>query len=529
MDTNLEPTHEKAPVPLPHNFLVIFIDDLGLDQLAVYDDVNAYRTIRNDYPYARTPNLDRLATRGVRFNQARAYPICSPSRAALQSGQYGLRTGCGSLVRGVTQGEDCQLPPPDACVVPNFEFSVPPQPVVTTLPRMLKPKGYSTGMFGKVHLHLEEGDCGPGCGTGDDYPRSVLGYDTFRGVARNPNTPPVPPNDICMKAIREVAFTYYYWIEDGVRTVVSGPESSPCGGTYLTEKQRRRTQHWIRFGADEPFLAQWNTSDIHGPYQWPPALLDGEATHGFGATPPDEGMGVRFQNTRVRAKIEYLDGAIGRLLQNINSDVLARTTIMIMGDNGTQASLHGVQAGEARYPKEHPSHSPGDEAAGFSMAPYDVGHFKRTSYEQGVRVPLIVSGHAVRQGGRTSEALVDVTDVFETLRELVTPRASYVPAGGDSISFADILRGEPDEDHARQFSHAARRVPNGFGMPVVTENAYYLRRGTDGNLWKIVQQRMNRNQLPDEFYNVSVDPLETKDLGTGHPEYAQTRADFDAL
>ena len=171
----------EPPGASPHNFLVLLLDDVGLEQLRAYDDVNLYRTADNDYPYAHTPTIDRLAASGVRFDRFRAHPMCSPSRAALQSGTYALRNGCRTVVRGPGQRID-----------ESYEFSVPPQPDVTTLAELLGPRGYATGLFGKLHLALEEDDCGEGCGTGDDYAVSVLGYDAFRGVPRNANTPPVP-------------------------------------------------------------------------------------------------------------------------------------------------------------------------------------------------------------------------------------------------------------------------------------------------------------------------------------------------
>lgn len=511
---------EAAP---PGNFLVVLVDDLGLDQLRAYDDLNLYRTVGNAYPYAHTPHIDALAQRGVRFDQARAYPICSPSRAALQTGEYGLRTGCGTLVRGPSQGAESA-----------YELGGVGQPAVDSLAMLARRAGLATGLFGKLHLQVERDDGGPGIGTGDAYACSVLGYDVFRGVRRNPNTPPHPPREPCGTHVREVAFTYYEWIEAGgdegvTRRLVHGPAESPCEGAYLTETQMERTLDWIRGLGDRPFLAVWCTSEIHGPFQWPPVGPEGDR-HGFGGQPPDGGRRERFQNTRGRAKLEYLDGALGRLFEGMEPDVLARTTVVFMGDNGSQGSFAAVQDGEVRYPIGHARHRTGDETAGFSMEPYDIERMKRTVYEPGVRVPVIVAGPAVSRPGRASAALVDVTDVHATLRELLAPPGSRLARLGDSISFADILRGEPDEAHARQFSYAAEIAPNGYGLAPELERSFYVRRDAEGNLWKLVRSKEGLDApFRDEFYELGTDPLEETDLGRDHPEYGPTLAAYARL
>src|SRR5690242_12619410 len=78
-----------APSAMPPNLLVILMDDVGRDKVAVYGD-------HPDPP--NTPRLDALAAEGTRFVNAYATPICSPTPAALLTGQYPSRTGIGHLV-----------------------------------------------------------------------------------------------------------------------------------------------------------------------------------------------------------------------------------------------------------------------------------------------------------------------------------------------------------------------------------------------------------------------------------------------
>src|SRR5262245_17273639 len=185
----------------PPNVIVILVDDLGIDQLACYDDVNRYTAV-GCYPYAYTPNIDALAAAGVRFRQARATPLCSPTRAALMSGRYGRHTGCGHLVNVEN-------------VTSSFiEFNTNATTSVPTIADRLNPL-YSTGMFGKLHLHQEHCPTTNPLGTGDIYPVSILHFDNFAGIARNPNTDPAPKPAPCdpNNPPRPPYFSHYIWIE----------------------------------------------------------------------------------------------------------------------------------------------------------------------------------------------------------------------------------------------------------------------------------------------------------------------------
>jgi arylsulfatase len=104
------------------NFVVIFIDDMG------YGDAGCYGATG----YV-TPNIDRLAAEGMRFtNFYSAQPVCSASRAGLMTGCYPNRIGISGA-----------LFPHDTIGINSNE---------TTIAEMLKPRGYTTAVFGKWHL-----------------------------------------------------------------------------------------------------------------------------------------------------------------------------------------------------------------------------------------------------------------------------------------------------------------------------------------------------------------------------------------
>ena len=132
------------------NVLIVIADDLGVDQLRVYD-------AGDDAP--STPTINALASQGVVFRNAWANPICSPSRAALQTGRHGFRTGVGWLI-------DSDLP-----ALPLAEI---------TLPELLDrgtDSGWEHALIGKWHL-------GNG-NVGGNLNPNLQGYDHFSGTLGN--------------------------------------------------------------------------------------------------------------------------------------------------------------------------------------------------------------------------------------------------------------------------------------------------------------------------------------------------------
>lgn len=126
------PAH-SAP-PTKPNIVLILADDLGINDLHCYG--------RQDHA---TPNLDRLASQGMRFTCAyTAQPICSPSRAALMTGLFPARLHLTNYLPGRPDA------PAQRLLQPRIEGQLPLEE--TTIAEVLKHAGYATGLFGKWHL-----------------------------------------------------------------------------------------------------------------------------------------------------------------------------------------------------------------------------------------------------------------------------------------------------------------------------------------------------------------------------------------
>ena len=123
------PSEAQAPASRPRraNILVILADDLGYGELGCQGN--------SEIP---TPNIDSLATNGIRFtNGYVSCPVCSPARAGLMTGRYAQRFGME--------------------LNPGFSHAVGLPLGERTLAEHLKPAGYSTAMFGKWHLGFRPG------------------------------------------------------------------------------------------------------------------------------------------------------------------------------------------------------------------------------------------------------------------------------------------------------------------------------------------------------------------------------------
>jgi len=343
---------KEKSAPARPNIVLILADDLGWADVAC-----------NGADLHETPHIDRLASSGVRFTDAYASaPICSPTRAALLTGQYPAR------LHMTIWREASQKPPHDRKLIP---------PIVEenlshdhqTLSQRLDALGYVTGHIGKWHL----GDAG-------HFPET-FGFD-FHVAGNHWGAPP----------------TYFFpyrgpFGQSRERRYVPGL-SDGHEGEYLTDRLTDEALRFIDRAGDEPFfLNLWHYA-VHTPVEAPRADVE----HFEGALTPE----MHHRNAAYAAMVRSLDQSVGRIVEKLQSRGIAdRTVIVFTSDNG------GFLGGGDRFVTTN--------------VPLRSG--KGALYEGGIRVPLIVVYPGVTPAGAICREPVASMDLYATLLDAAGWRA----------------------------------------------------------------------------------------------------------
>jgi arylsulfatase A-like enzyme len=271
----------RAADPRPPNLVFIFIDDLG------YGDVGPFGSVSN-----RTPNLDRMATEGMKLTSFYAAPVCTPSRAQVLTGCYAKRVSLPTVIG------------PCAAVGLN--------PEEHTVAELLKARGYATMCIGKWH-----------CGDHPDFLPTKHGFDRYFGIpysndmgSRRGGRPPLP-------LVRDTT----------VIEVLDDAGQDRVTGRYTDEAVA-----FIREKRDGPFFLYFPHTAVHTPIH-PGAKFAGKSANG------------RFGDW-----VEEVDWSVGRVLDTLRELGLAERTLVIFSsdngpwlvkgsDGGTAGPLRGGKGG----------------------------------------------------------------------------------------------------------------------------------------------------------------------------------------
>ena len=332
----------------PPNIVLILADDLG------WADVGCYGADLHE-----TPNIDRLATEGMRFTDAYAMPVCSPTRGALLTGRHAARIHITIWAEGSLKGpQNRKLLQGDSLHdLPHTE---------TTLAKHLQDAGYVTALVGKWHL-----------GDADHFPETH-GFDVNIGGTHwgAPQT--------------------FWWPYSG--TGRFGPEfryvphlefGQP--GEYLTDRLTDEAIKVIDHAGDTPFFLYLAHHAPHTPIE----AKESDTKHFEARLKPD----MHHQNPVYAAMVKSLDDSVGRVLAHLKERDLEKNTLVVfVSDNG---GFIGI-----------------DRKSGQTMpvtnnAPLRSG--KGSCYEGGTRVPLIVRWPGVTTAGTECATPVVVMDLFTTL------------------------------------------------------------------------------------------------------------------
>lgn len=325
------------------NYVVIMCDDVSFDMFGCYGNTKT-----------KTPNIDRLAQQGVKFNTAWNSAICGPARAQIMTGRYATKTGFWYNAFSLPQADGSN---------DMFKYH-------TAFSKILKDNGYQTAVAGKWHIGGSEHQDNP-----------ILGFDEYcmwEGVKEYKKLTgkkwlggiEIPKG----KKEGDPDKTARYWnpcIIQNHKVIETG--SSDFGPDIFTNficdfiaKASKK---------DEPFLAYYPMTLPHGPYvEMPTRTKQGSNLPNKDSEVPNE---QRFEEM-----VDYIDILVGRIIKQVEkSGELDNTIFLFTADNGTAVTA------------------------------------KSRGIERGSQIPFIMAGKGIKQRGSTNE-ICDATDVLPTLVDL---------------------------------------------------------------------------------------------------------------
>lgn len=358
--------------PAKPNIVLILADDLGWADLGCYGaDLH------------ETPKLDQLACEGVRFTQAYAMSVCSPTRAALMTGKHAARLGITIWSEGSRSGPTNRklLQAESLHDLPHTE---------TTIAKTLHDAGYFTALVGKWHL-----------GDANHFPETH-GFDVNIGGTHwgAPQT--------------------FWWPYRGVGRFGSEFRFVPHlefgkPGEYLTDRLTDEALKVIDHAGDRPFFLYLAHHAPHTPIEAQP---DDVRQFQEKLRPS-----MNHRNPVYAAMVKSLDESVGRMLAHLKQRGLEKSTLILFAsDNG------GYVGVDKRS---------GQKVPVTGNMPLRSG--KGSLYEGGIRVPLIVRWPGVTPEGAECHEPVVLMDLFYTLRAAGTtvPGAATVE---DGLDLAPLLK-----------------------------------------------------------------------------------------
>ncbi|OXU15738.1 sulfatase [Sedimentisphaera salicampi] len=435
------------------NVIIVLADDLGWGDLGCYGS-----------DFIETPNVDKLASEGMKFTENYApAPVCSPTRAALLTGQYPARVGILDYLR-----------PEDGGLSRDY----------VTVAEMLKRNDYATGMIGKWHL------------TGYAYHGAK---DEVRAVDHGFDEELVTE----IKGVGNGANYYPYVFRDQEISWTSVTEKKLPSEEYLVDRMNFEAVNFIERHKDEPFflyLSHFAPHTIvngrkdlvekyrkkHKPgksgrencYICQDAGLEGDPLNHWAVD----------HNPHLAAMIENVDEGVGKIVQKLDELRLAKDTIVIFtSDNGGESNIT-------------------------TNAHLRKG--KSSLYEGGIRVPLVVRWPSFVKADTVSDSFVNIMDFYPTILDAVSinPDPKHKV---DGISFLPVLKDPTVPGRDVMYWHYPLDKPHFLGGV----SAGAIRKGK----WKLIEFFVTGKV---ELYDLEADEGEQNNLAAKHPEKVKELLDM---
>lgn len=465
-----------ADVPRP-NIIIFLVDDMGVmdTSLPFLTDASGQAQKHPLNEFYRTPNMERLAERGIRFNQFCAMSVCSPTRISIQTGQNAARHGTTNWIN-----PDQNNAGPNGPAQWTWEGL---KKGDVTLPSLLKAKGYRTLHVGKAHF-------GPRAFEGAD--PSNLGYEVnIAGASIG-----APGSYYGLKNFDRAKNPKGKAKGKVVDHAVPGLQKYHGQDIFLTEALTLEAKALLdeSVQAGKPFFLNFAHYAVHAPFESDPRFAPHYASSGKSP-----------QAQAFATLVEGMDKSLGDLMDHLDKlGVANNTLVFFVGDNGSDAPLgHEHEVGCA--------------------AP--LRGKKGAHYEGGMRVPFIAAWARPDPASPQQQKLpiaagaiqpqqAAVQDLFPTLLQAadIPPPTGHIV---DGKPLQTLLSGQPDPAREESFLMHYPHSPH--------RSQYFttLRKGE----WKVIYHYFPTEVSggsPYQLFHLKTDPYEQNDLATKQPEQLKT-------
>lgn len=458
---------DARPVEQPKspNIVVFLVDDMGWQDTSV-PFWNQTTPLNRRY---HTPNMARLAREGMKFTNAYAAPVCTPTRVSLMTG---MNAAHHRVTHWTSPNKNTNTDYRDTllnAVAWNINGLSPVAGVdhtvqATPLPALLGQHGYYTIHCGKAHF-ASAGTPGSDprklgfrvniAGSEIGHPASYLGTDNYdRPVREKPN-----------------------------RNAVPGLDAYHGTDTFLSEALTREALKALDQPVKnrQPFFLYMAHYAVHTPIMADKRFVGNYLKAGLDST-----------EARYASLVEGMDKSLGDILQFLDERHLTHNTVVLfMSDNG------GLSTSPARSAPAH-THN----------LPLRAG--KSSVYEGGIREPMLVRWPGVIKPGSVTDQYVIIEDFFPTILAMANVQKPELHQTVDGVPFLPLLKNPNQRNQTRPliWHHPHRWIPQ--EGPLVSW-ASAIRQGD----WKLVYDH-RRERL--ELYNLKTDVGEQRDVATQNPK-----------
>lgn len=428
------------------NIIFILTDDLGFNQIGAYGNTPI-----------KTPNLDKMANTGIRFDQAYAgNTVCSPSRVSLFTGR-------------------------DGRFMSNNSNTVELSHMDITLAHILKYADYDTALFGKYSIGQQMGVTDP----------LAMGFDTWYGMYS------------ILEGHRQ--YPQIMW-RDGRKIRITENEGGRKGA-YAQELFTEEAIKYIKQDRENPFFVMLTFSSPHAElavpekysqqYQLPEkpyiGMKDGVPSDKYAAYYPEP---VEKPNATLAGMVTALDDYLGQIMTTLEEEgQLENTLIIFTSDNGP----HDEGGADPEFFK--------------AAAPYKGQ--KRDLYDGGIHVPMLVQWPAKIKQSRVDQTPWLFADVLPTFADIANVNLDIVPrVRTNGVSIAGLLKDSPEEMEERILYWEFAKQVGDPNSGVIGDTFQAARRGK----WKAVRYTVEGEM---ELYDIINDPSESNNLAAQQPKLTE--------